>query len=84
MVLRAVPVLSQDAQHILCVPVLISPLHQMHFCHTLHRTIAAHCASGHEDTQESALHVSIVRLSHPILEAVQPHQAIELLLSHGE
>ena len=62
--------------HILSVPVSISQLHQMRVCHMLRRTIAAHCASRHEDAPESVLHVSIVHLSRPILEAVRPRLAI--------
>ena len=82
-VLRAVPVLSQDAQHIRCVPVLILQPHQMHVCHTLRRCIVAHCISRPADAPESVLHVSIAHLSRPIFEAVRPHQAIALLLSLG-
>ena len=52
-VLRVVPVLSQDAQHILCVPVFILQSHQRHVCHTLRRTIVAPCTSRHEDAPET-------------------------------
>ena len=83
MVLRAVPVPSQDAQHIRCVPILILQSHQLHVCHTLRRSIVAHCILRHADAPESVLHVSIAHLSRPILEAARPHQAIALLLSLG-
>ena len=83
MVLRDVPVLSQDAQYILCAPVLILQPHQMHVCHTLRRTIVARCTSKREVALKSVLHVSIAHLSRPILEAVPLRQAIALLLSLG-
>ena len=75
MVSRAVPVQS---------PVLISQPHQMRVCHTLRSTIVVLCAPIREDGPESVVHVSIVRLSHPILEAARPQLAISLLLSVGE
>ena len=46
---RGVPVLSQDAQYILCAAVLISQPHQMRVCHTLRRTIVVPCVSVRED-----------------------------------
>ena len=67
---RAVPVLSQDAQYILCVPVLLSRPHPMHVCHTLRRTIVARYTSKREVALKSVLRVSIAHLSRPILEAV--------------
>ena len=74
-------VLSQcRVKHILSVPVSTSQPHQMRVCHTLRRTIVAHCASRHEEAPESVLDVSIVHLSRPILEAVRPRLAIVLLL----
>ena len=53
------------------------------FCHTLRRTIVAHCASERVDPPESVSHVSTLHLSRPILEAARPRPAIVLLLSLG-
>ena len=83
MVWRAVPVPSQDAQHILCVPVSLLQPHPMHVCHTLRRTIVARCTSKREVALKSVLRVSIGHLSRPIPEAVPLRQAIALLLSLG-
>ena len=70
--------------HILSEPVLPLRSHHLRACHTLRSDIIVPCASGHEDAPKSVLHVSIVRLSRPILEAVRLRLAISLLLSLGE
>ena len=82
--LRSPSAVAGCPTHILSEPVLPLRSHHLRACHTLRSDIIVPCASGHEDAPKSVLHVSIVRLSRPILEAVRLRLAISLLLSLGE
>ena len=81
--LLALPMPSQDAQHILSVPASPSQPRQMRVCHTLRSAIVVRCASRHEDATEAVLHVSMIHHSRSIHEAVRPRLAIALLHSLG-